>query len=231
LNKISPSLTFIFSYKSGIKLNEKKDTGMRMNMKESIGCKDFPCQDVDKNVYVIPDINFDPKNIKILMISEAPPNDLKDYFYSQGNPFYMETTIQALNDAGIKVSSIEDIIKRGVYITTAIKCGKTGYSIATDSAKNCSFILEKELSYFPDIQCYLLMGDVAIKSFNYIAKRQTGARVIPAGSTYKIRKNKFFFENKKVFPSYVMTGKNYLIEKSKRIMIADDIQNAFRLIK
>jgi uracil-DNA glycosylase len=209
----------------------EKREGIKMNMRDCIGCKDFPCQDVDKKAYVIPNINFDPKKIKILMISEAPPNDLKDYFYAQGNPFYMETTIQAFNDAGIKITSIEDIISRGVYITTAIKCGKTGYSIATDSAKNCSFILEKELSYFLDIQCYLLMGDVAIKSFNTIVKRQTGARVIPAGSTYKIRKNKFSFENKRVFPSYVMTGKNYLIEKSKRIMIADDIQNAFRLIK
>jgi uracil-DNA glycosylase len=209
----------------------RKKREMRMNMKESIGCKDFPCQDVDKKAYVIPDISFDPKKIKILMISEAPPNDLKDYFYAKGNPFYMETTIQAFNDAGIEVTSIEDIVKRGVYITTAVKCGKTGYSIATDSAKNCSFILEKELSFFPDIQCYLLMGDVAIKSFNTISKRQTGTRAIPAGPTYKIRKNKFFFENKRVFPSYVMTGKNYLIEKSKRTMIAEDIKNAFRLIK
>ena len=202
-----------------------------MNMKDYIGCKDFPCQDVDKKVYALPDISFNPKKIKILMISEAPPNDLKDYFYTKGNPFYMETTIKAFNDGGIKVTSIEDIINRSVYITTAIKCGKTGYSIAVDTLKNCSFILEKELSYFPDIQCYLLMGDVAIKSLNSIAKRQTGARVIPAGSTYKIRKNKFFFKNKRVFPSYVMTGKNYLIEKSKRGMIADDIKNAFQLIK
>jgi len=204
---------------------------MKMNMKDCIGCKDFPCQDVDKRAYVIPDMNIDPKKMKILMISEAPPDDLKDYFYAKGNPFYMETTIQSFNDAGIKVSSIEDIIKRDVYITMAIKCGKTGYSIATDSIRNCSFILEKELSFFPSIQCYLLMGDVAIKSFNYIAKRQIGLRVIPAGSTYKIRKNKFYFENKRAFPSYLMTGKNYLIEKSKRIMIADDIKNAFKLIK
>ena len=200
-------------------------------MKHCIGCRDFPCLEVDKKAYIIPDINLDPEKIKIFMISEAPPNDSKDYFYTKGNPFYMETTIQAFHDAGIKVSSIEDIIERDVYITTAVKCGKTGYSLAADTVKNCSFILEKELSYFSGLQCYLLMGDVAIKSFNYIAQRQTGAKAIPAGSTYKIRKNKFDFKNKRVFPSYVMTGENYLIEKSKRAMIADDIKNAFQLIK
>jgi uracil-DNA glycosylase len=61
---------------------------------------------------------------------------------------------------------------------------------------------------------------------NYIWKRQTGRKIIPSGSTYKIRKGKFHFEEKRVFPSYTQTGKNYLIEKSKRRMIAEDIKEA-----
>lgn len=75
------------------------------------------------------------------------------------------------------------------------------------------------------------MGDVAIKAFNYIVKRSTGKRIIPSGSTYKIRKNTYFFEEKQVFPSYLMTGKSFLIEKSKQRMIAEDIRNALALIK
>ena len=75
------------------------------------------------------------------------------------------------------------------------------------------------------------MGDVAIKAFYYITKRKTGKRVIPSGSTYKIRKEKYYYEDQRVFPSYLQTGKNYLIEKSKRKMIADDIKNAFDEIK
>jgi hypothetical protein len=37
----------------------------------------------------------------------------------------------------------------------------------------------------------MLMGDVAIKAVNQIAKRAGEDRVIPAGSTYKIRKNEY----------------------------------------
>ncbi|OPX87685.1 MAG: hypothetical protein A4E53_02397 [Pelotomaculum sp. PtaB.Bin104] len=77
----------------------------------------------------------------------------------------------------------------------------------------------------------MLMGDVAIKAMNYIWKRQTDKNVIPSGSTYKLRKEKFFIDNKRVFPSYLQTGGNYLIEKSKRVMIAEDLKEAFEIIR
>jgi len=38
---------------------------------------------------------------------------------------------------------------------------------------------------FPNLKVYLLMGNVAIKVFNYISKRQIGKNTIPAGSTIK----------------------------------------------
>ncbi|MHA2203850.1 MAG: uracil-DNA glycosylase family protein [Candidatus Hodarchaeales archaeon] len=200
-------------------------------MVKDINCHNFPCSDVNKECYIRPDIGIDPETIKILMISEAPPPDLTDYFYADNNPFYMETTINAFKDAGINVSSIDDILEQGVFITTAIKCGKIGYSVSAATIKHCSKILEKEISQFPNIQCFLLMGDVAIKAFYYITKRKIGKRVIPSGSTYKIRNEKFYYEDKRAFPSYLQTGKNYLIEKSKRRMIAEDIKNAFAEIK
>lgn len=91
-------------------------------------------------------------------------------------------------------------------------------------------MLEKELAVFPNIEVYMLMGDVAIKAFNYISKKLTGKNTVPSGSTYKLRKEKFFFNGKRVFPSYVQTGQNYLIEKSKRVMIAEDLAEAVRII-
>jgi hypothetical protein len=71
------------------------------------------------------------------------------------------------------------------------------------------------------------MGDAAIKSLNFIAQRVTGGKCIPAGSTYKIRGGQFFFGHIRVFPSYLPTGKNFLIEKTKQAMVAEDIRNAF----
>jgi uracil-DNA glycosylase len=161
------------------------------------------------------------KTVKIIMIIEAPPED---------ETLYTLNTVQAFNDAGIKVKNIQDIKKLGVSIITATKSLRKGYSVPVEVIKNDSFIVEKEIETFPDVQVFLLMGDTAIRSFNLICKRKIGKRIIPSGSTYKIRKQQFLYNNKRVFPSYLQTGKNYLIEKSKRKMIAEDIKNAFEII-
>jgi uracil-DNA glycosylase len=161
------------------------------------------------------------------MISEAPPEGLDDHFYAPGKPFYTQTTVQAFNDAGFNVSSMEDVLGLGVYITTAIKCAKTAYAIAPETIDNCSIrILEHEINLFPKTKAILLMGDTAIKAMNFIAKRNIGERIIPSGSTYRIRKADYFCKQFRVFPSYLQTGKSYLIEKSKRKMIAEDIKTA-----
>jgi hypothetical protein len=77
----------------------------------------------------------------------------------------------------------------------------------------------------------MLMGDVAIKSINHIAKRSGEERVIPSGSTYKIRKNKYQFRGKRVYPSYLQAGTSFFIEKTKRRMIAEDIASAIGVVK
>jgi uracil-DNA glycosylase len=138
--------------------------------------------------------------------------------------------VQAFNDAGAEVSSIKDILKLGVYLTTAIKCRKKEYVIKANTIKECSKILEKEISLFPNIKAFMLMGDAAIKSLNYIAKSVDEKRVIPAGSTYKIRGDKYYFKERRVFPSYLQAGPSFFIEKSKRRMIAEDISEALNLL-
>lgn len=198
-----------------------------MRPSDFTGCTDFPCLDVNKKCYVVPNVEVDPGKIGTLMISEAPPEDLGDYFYASGNPFFVQTTVQAFNDAGFNVASMKDILELGVYVTTAVKCGKTSYSISSKTIDNCSVrVLENEIGLFPKAKSILLMGDTAIKAMNYVAKRNTGKAIIPSGSTYKIRKGKYFYKQLKVFPSYLQTGKSYLIEKSKRKMIAEDIKAA-----
>lgn len=160
------------------------------------------------------------------MISEAPPPDKNDYFYAHGNPFFLQTTLQAFQDAGIPCSSLQDILDQGFYITTAIKCAKKDYSVSAKTIETCSDLLEKEMEPFQHVKAFLLMGDVAIKAFNYIAQRTCGEKIIPRGSTYKIRKDTYSYNDARVFPSYLQTGKSFLIEKSKRKMIAEDIKAA-----
>ena len=201
-----------------------------MKISEKMGCINFPCSDIDKNSYILPTAEINADDIRIIMIAEAPPNDKADYFYADGKPFYLETTLQAFRDAGTEVSSMRNILELGVYITTAIKCGKTQYAVSPNTMKNCSVILEQEISLFPNIKVFMLMGGVAIKMMNGIWKKETGKRVIPAGSTYKIRGQAYYYKNRRVFPSYTPAGKNFLIEKSKRRMVAEDIREALKLV-
>jgi uracil-DNA glycosylase len=201
-----------------------------MRVSECVGCVKFPCEDVRHECYIVPDIAVKPEDVAIVLISEAPPADPADYYYAAGEPLFQQTTVQAFNDAGANVSSIRDVLNLGVYLTTAVKCGKTGYGIKVGTIKECSLILEQELALFPSVKAFMLMGDVAIKAVNYIAKRAGEDRVIPAGSTYKIRGQAYFFRDKRVFPSYLQAGPSFFIEKSKRKMIAEDIATALSLL-
>jgi uracil-DNA glycosylase len=201
-----------------------------MKTSDGIACTDFPCTDVRHDRYVVPGVDVDPTKVSIILVSESAPAELADYYYAGGEALFEKTTVLAFQDAGANVSSIQDILDLGVYLTTAVKCGKTGYGIATGTIKQCSCLLEQELALFPNVQMFLLMGDVAIRAVNYIARRNKEPRVIPAGSTYKIRGGEFYFRGRRAFPSYLQAGPSFGIEKSKRRMIAQDIAAALALV-
>jgi len=196
-----------------------------------VGCTDFPCTGVNKSAYFVPGIKIDPASIQAVMLSEAAPPNQTDGYYSTGDPLFQRTTLQAFRDAGLEAGSITDLVKRGFYFTTAVKCGKVGYGVSTDTIKLCSVLLEREIDAMPNVKVILLMGDVAIKSLNEIAKRKGGKRVIPPGSTYKIRGTPYHWGKVRVIPSYLQAGPSFFIERSKRRMIAEDIAEALDALK
>jgi uracil-DNA glycosylase len=194
-------------------------------------CPDFPCTDTSRFSYLVPGLEIDPERVSILLISEASPVKPEDYYYAGPEALFARTTLLAFQDAGAKVQSVQEILDLGVYLTTAVKCGKTSYGIAAPTIQNCSRLLEKELALFPNVKVYLLMGDVAIKAVNMIAKRTGEPRVIPAGSTYKIRGGEFTFRGARALPSYVQAGLAFFVEKVKRKMITEDIRKALRIVE
>jgi uracil-DNA glycosylase len=202
---------------------------MRMNTR--VKCATFPCTDVRHTGYVVPGVNIQPEEVRIIVISEAAPENPADYYYAKGDPLFQQTTVLAFNDAGVKVSSIKELVALGVYFTTAVKCAKTSYAVQTGTIKACSYLLETELALFPHVQALLLMGDVAIKAVNEVARHNGETRVIPAGSTYKIRGSQYSWRGMRVFPSYLQAGPSFFIEKSKRKMIAEDITAAMKTVK
>lgn len=199
-----------------------------MRVSDHVGCTTFPCVDVRTSCYRVPAVDIDVERITVVLISESAPADPADWYYADGDPAYQRTTVAAFKDAGFGVGSISDILDMGVYLTAAVKCGKTGYGIKSATVNECSFLLEKEIELFANVRSFLLMGDVAIKAVNAIARRSGEGGVIPAGSTYKLRGNPYFFRGARAFPSYVQVGPSYGIEKSKCEMIAEDIGAAMR---
>ena len=197
-----------------------------MKVNDIVGCSDFPCLDTQRAGYQIPAVELDPAAVRILLISEAAPENPADHYYAGINALFARTSLLAFQDAGAKAASIQDILDLGIYLTTAVKCAKTGAGLATATIQSCSHLLEQEIGQFPNVKVYLLMGDVAIKSINTIARRNGEPRVIPAGSTYKIRSGEFTFRGVRALPSYVQAGPAFFVEKSKRSMIAEDIRKA-----
>jgi len=164
------------------------------------------------------------------MISESAPTEWKDSYYAGEDALFAQTTLLAFLDARVKAGFIQELADKGIYFTTAVKCAKTNYGIQTATIQECSHLLEKELHQFPNLKVYMLMGDSAIKAINTIARRSGEKGVIPAGPTYKIRSQEYFWHGRRVFPSYLQAGPSFFIEKSKRKMIAEDISAAMKLL-
>lgn len=181
-----------------------------------------------------PDCEIDLAKIKVIMISEVPPKNPDDWFYSTAaDPDYMKSTLGLFAAGGVQVGSISDILGSGIYITTAVKSPKSGYTVDPEIIKSHLLLLEAELELFPNLKVIMLMGDVATKAVNLIAKAKTKKNVCPSGAKGRRQhwdNNEFYWRGIRVFPSYIMTGKNLLIEPFKRDTIAADIRRMMEVV-
>lgn len=177
------------------------------------------------------DVNIEPETIQAIMINEVVPSCPEDDFYGKPDSAYMSTTIPMFRKAGIEIGSVQDILNNGIYITNAVKAPKTEYAVSKESIEDSLPYLEKELALFPNVKVIMLMGDVAKKAFNMICKKATKKNAVPSISTYKLRNTEIFYKGIRIIPSYIMTGQNILIEKSKFEMASKDIETMYRLIK
>ena len=177
------------------------------------------------------DVNIEPETIRAIMINEVVPSCPEEDFYGKQDSAYMSTTIPLFRKAGIEVNSIQDILDHGIYITNAVKTPKSEYAVSKESIEDSLPYLEKELALFPNAKVIMIMGDVAKKAFNMICKKATKKNAVPSISTYKLRNTEIFYNGIRIMPSYIMTGQNILIEKSKFEMASKDIETMYRLIK
>jgi len=181
----------------------------------------FSCSDVRHAGFDPTHLPVDRARIRVIMVSAAPSlTETEDS--SARHP----DTIDAFRSAGFNVSSLDDIHRLGVYVTTAVKCPKIGFGVKQETIEACSFRLEAEIAAFPNVKAILLMGNTAIRAINAIAERSMGAPAIPAGSAYKVKGHEYPFGSISLFPSYPESGRNLSIEGNKQDVIAVDIRNA-----
>lgn len=185
---------------------------------------------IGNNNFYFNDIEVSPEKIKAILINEIVPQSPNDDFYGNQDAEYLSTAIPLFKAAGIDVDSMDEILDLGIYVTNAVKTPKLNYTIPKDMIENSLPFLEYELSLFPNVKVIMLMGDVAKKAINMIAKKSTKKNAIPAVSTYKLRNTKLYYKDIRLIPSYIMTGKNILIETSKFQMASEDISTMYKII-
>lgn len=169
------------------------------------------------------DAHLDPAAIRAVLISEVVPADPAQDFHGAPDGAYLASALPLFRQAGLPVQSFQDLLDLGVYITNAVKLPKDSYAVSQEAMDASLPFLEAELALFPNLQMILLMGDVAKKMVNRIARKATKKNVIPSGATYKIRSGEYHWGSIRVLPSYIITGGNLLIEKSKVRMITEDL--------
>ncbi|MEM1485898.1 uracil-DNA glycosylase family protein [Oscillospiraceae bacterium PP1C4] len=177
------------------------------------------------------DLEIDAESIRAIMINEVVPANPQQDFYGGKDADYLKTTIPLFQKAGLPVVLMDEILSMGIYITNAVKIPKTEYHVKESSIEDSLPFLEKELALFPNLKVIMLMGDVAKKAFNKITRKTAKRNVVPAIPTYKLRNSEIYYGDIRVMPSYIMTGGNILIEKSKFEMAAEDISIMVNLIK
>lgn len=199
-----------------------------MRVCDTVRCGGFPCADVGRAAYAVPSVDVDPASVRVILVSEAAAASAVDGYEGWAEGLFAKTTLIAFRAAGFDVASLDEVRARGVHLTSAVKCAKVGTGLAPSTVRECSRLLERELALFPQATTLRLLGDVAIRALNEIARRNGEPRPIPAIPTYKIRGGEFHFRGLRVFPSYLQAGQSFFIERGKQGVIAQDIRAAMR---
>ena len=190
---------------------------------------------LDATSLQFPDCEIDPAKIKVIMVNEVVPRNPDDWFYSETlDPENKRNALGLFEGAGVPVKSMRDILDLGIYITAALKTPKEGYTADPEVIEAQLPLLEAELAMFPNLKVIMLMGDVAIKMVNMIAKAKTKKTACQAGAAGRRKhwnNHEFYWGGVRVFPSYIMTGKNLLIEPFKRDTIMEDIRRMMKVVK
>ncbi len=113
----------------------------------------------------------EPRHVKLLFVSEAPPLNSHYYFYHENSKDRLRNSLFELlrSDLGYEISTINDFITAGFYLLPTVKCpsARKGRNAAPlgKVIKTCAERhLKREIEYIkPDGVC--LLGRTALQGF------------------------------------------------------------------
>ena len=113
----------------------------------------------------------EPRHVKLLFVSEAPPLNTRYYFYHENSNDRLRNSLFELLqcDLGYEISSINDFIAAGFYLLPTVKCpsARNGRNAAPPGKviKPCAeHHLKREIEYItPEGVC--LLGRTALQGF------------------------------------------------------------------
>lgn len=190
-------------------------------------------QEVRESAYCVygQEFRLDCSAVRVLLLTDGYPADPhQHYIFSDPDTLAWQNTREVLASLGVEATSFQQVLDRGVLIIPSLG-GEVPPKVTPLQIADAGHRLEALLRLLPNLAAIGLMGDVAIAAFNRMHKRLTGTRLIPAGSTYKLRRQEYFWGDVQVFPSYLYTGKSYMIERSKRRMVAEDMERMARYLQ
>lgn len=116
---------------------------------------------------------LEPKNVKLLFVSEAPPLKAHFYFYDENSNDQLRNRLFGiLSDVGYEVRSIRDFIDAGFYLLPTAKCpsARNGLNAAPGGRviKLCAGQhLKREIEYV-DPDGVVLLGRTALLGFLHL---------------------------------------------------------------
>jgi uracil-DNA glycosylase family 4 len=113
----------------------------------------------------------EPRNVKLLFVSEAPPLNTRYYFYNEYSNDRLRNSLFELlrGDFGYEISTIRDFNTAGFYLLPTVKCPSARNGRNTAPAKSVIKFcaeqhLKREIEYIkPDGVC--LLGRTALQGF------------------------------------------------------------------
>jgi hypothetical protein len=160
-----------------------------------------------------------------MLTDTLPEEPHEHYIYSDPANVAWQNTRSLFAEAGVTVRSYQDLLDQGVLMDPCLDLIRPG-RISPWHIRYGAVRISEWLTRLPQLRAIGLMGDVAIRCFNEMARPRwaSARRLLPGDANYRMQGNRFFLGRIEVFPTYLHTSATFPLERAKQKALADDME-------